>query len=87
MFYKLLGGTGLEGSTGSDSMDIQEGSALHKKGSCGRVSDPLPPPAALLLCTGENGNVPLTKGDGREAAGGRSHTPYQRLFVQSRKDR
>jgi len=25
MFYELLGGTGLEGSTGSDSMDIQGG--------------------------------------------------------------
>ena len=34
--------------------------------------DPLPPAAALPLCKGENGNVPLTKGDGREAVGGRS---------------
>ncbi len=41
------------------------------------VSDPLPPAAALPLKKGENklGNaiVPLSKGDGREAAGGRSH--------------
>src|SRR4030095_2475881 len=44
------------------------------------VSDPLPPPAALPLCKGENALVdlagfivPLGKGDGREAAGGRSH--------------
>ena len=43
---------------------------LHKKG----------PPAALLLGKGENGNVPLTKGDGREAAGGRSHTPLSTTF-------
>ncbi|MBI4474226.1 MAG: glycosyltransferase family 4 protein [Acidobacteria bacterium] len=49
------------------------------------MSDPLPPffrlrpiglalrAAALPLFKGENAIVPLTKGDGREAAGGRSH--------------
>jgi len=39
------------------------------------VSDPLPPSAALPLCKGEN-ECPLAKGDGREAAGGCSHSPF-----------
>ncbi len=46
------------------------------------LSDPLPPSAALPLCKGENAIVPLTKGDGREAAGGRSHPGFS--FRQSR---
>ena len=40
----------------------------------GSASDPLAACAALPLCKGENAIVPLTKGDRREAAGGRSHT-------------
>src|SRR5262249_52881709 len=46
----------------------------------GRVSDPLPPTAALPLNKVENAFVPLTKGDGREAAGGRSHDQLAALL-------
>ena len=39
---------------------------------------PLPPSAALPLYQGESGfTVPLTKGDSREAAGGRSQAMFK----------
>ncbi|PYS52696.1 MAG: hypothetical protein DMG13_15235 [Acidobacteria bacterium] len=57
----------------------------HKNVAPACVSDSLPPSAALPLYKGENVMSPLAKGDGREAAGGRSHTSVREFqFAHSR---
>src|SRR5262245_60167974 len=45
------------------------------------VSDPLPASPALPLCKGENANVPVAKGDGREASGVRLRAVFYLLLL------